>query len=142
MKTGFVWDERFAWFHTDQDRRPEPFFQPMHTLDTRETKERIRELLVASGLAEKLVAIQPKLAEETDLLRCHTAEYIAKVKDTSEKGGGDVGEGAWIGPNSYDIVRLAAGLIASRSPRGRAGELAHLNRCFVLTRSRLAIAGY
>src|SRR5579862_6220385 len=108
-KTGFIWDERFAWFHTGLDRRPGPYYQPMYALDTRDTKERIRELLVASGLMETLVSIAPKFAEERDILRCHTAEYVAKVRAISEKGGGDVGEGAWIGPNSYDIVRLSAG---------------------------------
>src|SRR5215831_1699063 len=96
MKTGFIWDERFAWFYTGLDRRPGPFYQPMFALDTRETKERIRELLVASGLIDKLVSIPPKMIEEMDLLRCHTAEYIAKVR-----------------ANSYDIVRLAAGSCAT-----------------------------
>src|SRR5215470_1317419 len=112
MKTGFIWDERFAWFHTGLDRRPGPFYQPMFALDTRETKERIRELLVASGLIDKLVSIPAKMAEDADLLRCHTPEYIAKVRAISDEGGGDVGEGAWIGPNSFDIVRLAAGACA------------------------------
>src|SRR5262249_22568556 len=81
--------------------------------DTRETKERIRELLVASGLIDNLVSIPPKMIEEMDLLRCHTAEYIGKVRAISEKGGGDVGEGEWIGQNYYDIVCLAAGSCAT-----------------------------
>jgi len=113
MKTGFIWDERFAWFYTGLDRRPGPFYQPMPALDTRETKERIRELLVASGLMDKLVSISPQIAEEQDLLRCHTAEHVAKVRAISDRGGGDAGEGAWLGPNSYDIVRLAAGADAT-----------------------------
>src|SRR5438093_9392114 len=113
MRTGFVWDERFAWFHTGLDRRPGPYYQPMYALDTRETKERIRELLVSSGLADKFISIQPRMAEDADLLRRHTPEYIAKVREISEKGGGDVGEGAWIGPNSFDIVRLSAGACAA-----------------------------
>src|SRR5215831_7578202 len=113
MKTGFIWDERFAWFYTGLDRRTGPFYQPMHALDTRDTKERIRELLVASGLMDRVVSIQPKFAEEADLLRCHTPAYIAKVRAISEKGGGDVGEGAWIGPNSFDVVRLASGACAT-----------------------------
>ena len=56
MKTGFIWDERFAWFYSGFDRRPSPFYQPHPSLDTRETKERIRELLVVSGLADKLIS--------------------------------------------------------------------------------------
>ena len=57
MKTGFIWDERFAWFYPGFDRRPSPFYQPHPALDTRETKERIRELLVVSGLADKLIRV-------------------------------------------------------------------------------------
>jgi acetoin utilization deacetylase AcuC-like enzyme len=109
MKTGLIWDERFAWFHTGLDRRPGPYYQPVPALDTRESKERIRELLVATGLTQKLVAVSPRMADEQDLLRHHTPEYLEKVRGISERGGGDVGEGAWIGPNSYDIVKLAAG---------------------------------
>ena len=113
MKTGFIWDERFAWFHAGPDKRPGPFYLPIPALDTRESKERIRELLVVSGLAEKLVSIPPRIADEKDLLRHHTPEYLAKVRAISERGGGEVGEGAWIGPNSYDIVRLSAGACAT-----------------------------
>lgn len=113
MKTGFIWDERFAWFYTGLDRRTGPYYQPMFALDTRESKERIRELLVVSGLVENLVPVQPQIAGEDDILRCHSAEYLGKVRTISEKGGGDVGEGAWIGPNSYEIVRLSAGACAT-----------------------------
>jgi len=131
MKTGFVWDERFAWFYTGLDRRPGPYYQPMLALDTRDTKERIRELLVASGLTKKLISIEPKMAEEVDLLRCHSAEYIAKVRSISEKGGGDVGEGAWIGPNSFDIVSLSAGACATGVQAVLDGAV---NNIYVLTR--------
>lgn len=113
MKTGFIWDERFAWFYTGLDRRPSPLYQPVPALDTRETKERIRELLVVTGLADKLVAVPATPIDEGDILRHHTPEYVAKVRAISERGGGDVGEGAWIGPNSYDLVRLSAGACAA-----------------------------
>jgi len=113
MRTGFIWDERFAWFHTGLDRRPSPLYQPVPALDTRETKERIRELLVATGVADKLVSVPPVMATEEDLLRFHTPEHVSKVRSISERGGGDTGEGAWIGPNSYDIVKLSAGAVAT-----------------------------
>jgi acetoin utilization deacetylase AcuC-like enzyme len=113
MKTGFIWDERFAWFHSGLDRRPSPLYQPVPALDTRETKERIRELLVVTGLAEKLVSVPAAPIDESDILRHHTPEYVAKVRAISERGGGDVGEGAWIGPNSYDLVRLSTGACAA-----------------------------
>ena len=48
MSTGFIWDERFAWFDTGDVGRG-PFFTPLGAFNTRESKERIRELLVATG---------------------------------------------------------------------------------------------
>ena len=113
MKTGFIWDERFAWFYSGFDRRPSPFYQPHPALDTRETKERIRELLVVSGLADTLISVPATPIDERDILRHHTPEYLAKVRAISEHGGGDVGEGAWVGPHCYDIVRLSAGACAA-----------------------------
>ena len=113
MKTGFIWDERFAWFYSGFDRRPSPFYQPHPALDTRETKERIRELLVVSGLADTLISVPATPIDERDILRHHTPEYVAKVRAISEHGGGDVGEGAWVGPHCYDIVRLSAGACAA-----------------------------
>jgi acetoin utilization deacetylase AcuC-like enzyme len=109
MATGFVWDERFAWFNAGHNRRRGPFYSPMAAYDTRESKERIRELLVASGLADRLVPIAPRLATDQELLRFHTPEYVAKVRALSEGEGGDAGEGAYLGRNCYDIARLSAG---------------------------------
>lgn len=109
MTTGLVWDERFAWFNSGTDSRRSPLYQPLAGYDTRESKERIRELLVVSGLVDALVPIVPRLATEAELLRYHTAEYLAKVKALSDAGGGDAGEGAWLGANCYDIAKLSAG---------------------------------
>lgn len=131
MRTGFVWDERFAWFNAGLDKRPGPFYQPILALDTRESKERIRELLVSTGLAEKLVNIAPQIATEPDLLLHHTPEYVAKVRQISESGGGDAGEGAWLGPNTYDVIRLSAGACYT----GVAAVLdGHVDNAYVLTR--------
>ncbi len=55
----------------------------------------------------------PTPIDERDILRHHTPEYLAKVRAISEHGGGDVGEGAWVGPHCYDIVRLSAGACAA-----------------------------
>src|SRR5215470_20227564 len=111
MTTGFIWDERFAWFNAGPNRRGGPFYSPMAAYDTRESKERIRELLVASGMADKLVPIPARFATEAELLRYHTPEYVAKVKALSDGGGGDAGEGAYLGHNCYDIAKLSAGAV-------------------------------
>ena len=109
MATGFIWDERFAWFNAGFNRRSGAFYSPMAAYDTRESKERIRELLVASGIVDRLVAIPAKAITEAELSRYHSPEYIAKVKALSDGDGGDVGEGAYLGHNCYDIAKLSAG---------------------------------
>jgi len=109
MTTGLIWDERFAWFNAGTNRRGGSFFSPMAAYDTRESKERIRELLVASGMVDSLLPIPARMATEAELLCHHTPEYIAKVRALSEGGGGDAGEGAYLGRNCYDIAKLSAG---------------------------------
>lgn len=108
MTTGFIWDERFAWFDTGDVQRG-PFFTPLGAFNTRESKERIRELLVATGMADRLSPIAPRLMTEDELSRLHTRDYVARVKALSDGAGGDSGENAWIGANGYDVARLAAG---------------------------------
>lgn len=66
-------------------------------------------LLVRSGLAAKLAPIAPRMASEEELLYFHTPEYLEKLKTLSEGAGGSVGPCAWVGPGSYDIIRLAVG---------------------------------
>ncbi|WP_116598866.1 class II histone deacetylase [Primorskyibacter marinus] len=109
MTTGLVWDERFAWFNAGTYRQRSPLYQQLTVYDTRDSKEQIRELLVASGLVDTLVPIVPRLATDAELLRYHTPAYLAKVKALSDAGGGDAGEGAYLGPNCYDIAKLATG---------------------------------
>ena len=108
MSTGFIWDERFAWFDAGNVQRG-PFFTPLHAFNTPESKERIRELLVATGMAERLTPLESRLMTEEALLRIHSREHVARVKALSEGAGGDTGENAWLGSNGYDIARLAAG---------------------------------
>jgi acetoin utilization deacetylase AcuC-like enzyme len=108
MATGFIWDERFAWFDAGNVQRG-PFFTPLGAFNTPESKERIRELLVATGMAERLTPIAPRLMAEEELLRLHPPEYLEKVKALSSGAGGDTGENAWVARNGYDLARLAAG---------------------------------
>jgi acetoin utilization deacetylase AcuC-like enzyme len=108
MATGFVWDERFAWFDAGNVQRG-PFFTPLVAFNTPESKERIRELLVATGMAAKLTPIAPRIMTEEELRRLHPPEYVARVKALSDGAGGDTGENAWVARNGYDLARLAAG---------------------------------
>ena len=68
MATGFLWDERFAWFDAGNVQRG-PFVSPLGAFNTRESKERIRELLVTTGTVDRLTPIAPRLMSEEELAR-------------------------------------------------------------------------
>lgn len=75
-----------------------------------ETKRRLKSLLDVSGLSRHLLQHSAIAASEEDLLRVHSAKYLQRFKALSDAGGGDLGPQAPIGPGSYDIARLSAGL--------------------------------
>jgi acetoin utilization deacetylase AcuC-like enzyme len=101
MPTGFIWDERFAWFGTANVQRG-PFFTPLGAFNTRESKERIRELLVATGVADQLAPIAPRVMTEEELFRNHSREYVIKVKTLSE-GVGATPARTPISPRGYNL---------------------------------------
>lgn len=109
MSTGLVWEERFAWFDAGRGAVSGAFVRPLPASDTPGSKERVRELIVTSGLAERLTPITALPASEEDLLRYHTHAYLRRLKALSEGEGGQAGPDAYIGPGGYDIARLAAG---------------------------------
>jgi acetoin utilization deacetylase AcuC-like enzyme len=77
-----------------------------------ESPERIRRLhalIEVCGLEEALVRLRPRPADDDELCRFHTAEYVERVKRLSKEGHGDAGEFAPVGPSSFEIAALAAG---------------------------------
>src|SRR5204862_8085467 len=75
-------------------------------------KQRFRDLVAASGLADHLVPIAPRPATESELVRLHTADYVEHIKSLSSNGGGHTGaEGdvTPVGDGSYEIAVLAVG---------------------------------
>ena len=74
MATGFVWHERYAWHDARGlldtfDRSA--LFEPEPSLENGTTKRRLRNLVDASGLLDRLVKIQPRPATEVELARVH-----------------------------------------------------------------------
>lgn len=112
MSTGLVWHERYMWHDTGSYAGVVPaggLIQPDQTYEQPETKRRLRNLIEVSGLSEHLVDITPRYATEAELLRFHTADYIAQIRKLSEDHGGEAGEFTPFGTGSYEIARLAAG---------------------------------
>ncbi len=111
-KTGFVWQERFMWHFNGPASGTYPVrgdLQPGVHLENAETKRKLKNLLDAYDVTPELHALPFAAASDEDLLRFHTPEYIAKVQQLSDQGGGDTGEYAPVGAGSAEIARLGAG---------------------------------
>jgi acetoin utilization deacetylase AcuC-like enzyme len=110
--TGWVWHERYAWHDArgllDTFGR-EALFEPEPSLESGNTKRRLRNLIDASGLLGELVAIEPRAATDEDLRSVHTPDYIERVRAKSEHLGGDAGGSSPFGRWTYEIAALAAG---------------------------------
>lgn len=112
MATGWITDERYLWHDTRSAAgfmRAGGPVEPEAHAESPATKRRFRNLLEVSGLLGELVHIAPRPATEEDLLRCHTREYLDRIKALSDDNGGDAGELTPFGPGSYEIALLAAG---------------------------------
>jgi acetoin utilization deacetylase AcuC-like enzyme len=112
MATGWVTDERYLWHDTRSAGGFMPAggpIEPEPHVESPATKRRFRNLLEVSGLLGQLVHIAPRPASGEDLLRCHTREYLDRIKALSDENGGDAGELTPFGPGSYEIAALAAG---------------------------------
>ncbi|PZG10251.1 class II histone deacetylase [Micromonospora craterilacus] len=115
MPTGYVHHPLFFWHDTGTSAGllpadPLAGIQPGAHVEAAEAKRRAHELIHACGLLRDLVVIEPREATMTELLRVHTGDYVQHVKNQSDRGGGDAGDGfSPVGRGSYAIARLAAG---------------------------------
>ncbi|WP_217212866.1 class II histone deacetylase [Streptomyces sp. AC550_RSS872] len=116
MSTAYIWHELFGWadhgsgglFPAD----PAVGLQPIsHHVAHPDTKRRLHELVVVSGLIDHLVRVAPRPATEEELLRVHAPEHLARLEaESALPKGGDAGDGiSPFGKGGYDIARLAAG---------------------------------
>jgi len=88
---------------------PEALFEPEPSLESGVTKRRFRNLVDASGLLARLVAIDPRPASDDVLAWIHDPTYIADVRARSAADGGDAGNWTPFGRGTYDVAALAAG---------------------------------
>jgi acetoin utilization deacetylase AcuC-like enzyme len=112
MATGWISHELYMWHDTGSAAGPLSAGGPLEPGEHSEnpsTKRRFRNLVEVSGLLDQLVAIPPRPATDDELLRFHTEEYLARIKDLSAGPGGDAGELAPFGPGGFEIATLSAG---------------------------------
>ena len=101
MATGYVYHEGL----------PAAGVQPFMHFENADTKRRMHELIVVSGLIDRLTRLRPEPATEEDLLRVHTPGHVARIREESaDPRGGDAGDGfSPFGRGGYEIAALAAG---------------------------------
>lgn len=116
MTTGYVYHEIFGWHDTGTHAGllpsdPAAGLQPFQHFENAETKRRMHELIVVSGLIDQLERISPRAASVDDLLRVHTQEHVDRIcRESLEPKGGDAGDGlSPFGRGGYEIALLAAG---------------------------------
>ncbi|OOV91381.1 class II histone deacetylase [Pseudomonas sp. MF4836] len=127
-KTAFFFDELSLWHSAGLHALTLPvggWVQPPAAAghaESPETKRRLKSLLDVSGLTRQLHVQSASAASEEDLLRVHTPGYLQRFKALSDAGGGELGPQAPIGPGSYEIAKLSAGLAMAAVDRVLAGE--------------------
>ena len=116
MRTGYVYHEIFGWHDTgtfvgDMPSDPGAGLQPYMNYEHPETKKRIHELIVVSGLIDHLVRVPARKASDTELETVHTREHIERIKkESSSRLGGDGGDLTTpFARGGYDIAAMAAG---------------------------------
>lgn len=116
MQTGYLWHELFGWVDTSGGSMlPSDVsvgLQPIsHHFAHADTKRRMHELVMVSGLGDHLARIKPREATHEEILRVHTREHLDRIlhENTLPKGG-DAGDGiSPFGKGGYQIAALAAG---------------------------------
>lgn len=111
---GLVYSGRYLQHNTNPYRLPLsggplPFVEQVDHPSNPRLVERTMKLLDMSDIGQHLQMISPYSAPEPTIALYHTQEYIERVAALSESGGGDAGQGAPVGVDSYAIALLAAG---------------------------------
>lgn len=112
--TGLIFDDRYLQHNPGVEPlwgtgEPLPFVDIPLSMTNHRMVMRSKHLIDYTGLGKQLTRIDPFYASEDDLLGYHTPAYIERVQQICAAGGGDTGEGAPAGRDSYEIALLAAG---------------------------------
>jgi acetoin utilization deacetylase AcuC-like enzyme len=130
LKTGYVYHELFGWHDTGTNAGffpsdPARGLQPYLNYENPETKKRIHELIVVSGLIDHLQRIPARHATNEELLLVHPQSYLTNLKKISESRlGGDAGDGETpLAKGGYEIGTLAVGAVTALAQAVVSGEV-------------------
>jgi acetoin utilization deacetylase AcuC-like enzyme len=128
VRAGLVFDDRYLWHNTGlsliQDGEQYPFADPVPHWSSPALVGRAKQLIDLYGIADRLARIQAYEADDDSLLRCHTSEYLARVR-ALDGTGGDAGEGAPMGWGGERIARLSAGGVMAAVDAVLTGAVRH-----------------
>lgn len=135
IRTGFVTDELCFWHDPGNYAlmlKPGGFIEPYNRhIENPDPKRRLLNLATVSGLREQLQPIASRDAAFDELLRLHTPEHVERVRSTAAAGGGELGTGAPISANGWDVARRSAGCALAAVDAVMSGAVQH---AYALTR--------
>jgi len=108
----FIYDESYFWHNAGGGALFEPaggYIQELGSVESPESKRRVKNLLERSKLIDKLEIIKPIAVTREQLRYFHTQRHIENVRHLSETDGGDCGDSAIVGRGSYEIAKLSTG---------------------------------
>jgi acetoin utilization deacetylase AcuC-like enzyme len=111
-RTGLVWHERYMWHDTGSGASELPsggWLEPHIHAESPDTKRRLKNLLDATDLTQRLVGLAPREATIEEVCRVHERSYIERIAALSRDRGGEAGSETPFGPGSFEIALLAAG---------------------------------
>ena len=133
--TGFVSDERCFWHDPGNYAlmlKPGGFIEPYNRhIENPDPKRRFLNLLSVSGLLGELTAITPRDASLDELLGVHSQAHLDHVQAVALAGGGELGIGAPISANGFEIARRSAGCALAAVDAVMAGGV---RQAYALTR--------
>lgn len=109
--TGFIWDESYFWHQTGNGAlmlNAGGWIQEDTHAESPESKRRIKNLLERSRFIKELEQLEPRPATRKEIEMNHSVDYVDRINRLSDAGG-DAGEHAIVGPDSYEIALLSAG---------------------------------
>lgn len=135
-RVGLVYSGRYLQHNTNPYRLPVsgdilPFVEQVDHPSNPRLVERTMKLVDMSNVGQHVQRISPYAAPLEAICAYHTPEYVQKVRDLCAQGGGDSGQGAPVGSDSFDIALLAAGGVMAAVDAVVSGDV---SRAFALVR--------
>lgn len=135
-RTGYVFREEYMWHNTGiaaNYMSAGGYVQPdLRHGESSDSKRRIDGLFSVSGIKKRLHVIDDfEPLTDDQIAMFHTRDYMKRIKEMSDNGGGDAGELTPFGAGGYEIAALSA---AGPLTAGRAILKGEIDNAYVLNR--------